>query len=49
MNTPNKSQCEICDSEIDLNESGWMETDTGDACTECVADAEAADHVDEQD
>jgi len=42
------STCEHCDAEIDLSEDGWQETDTGDACSECVEDAAKADHVDEQ-
>lgn len=40
-----KSTCEICDAEIDLSEDGWMETDTGDVCEECVNDAKGHEEV----
>lgn len=31
-----KSTCEICGAEIDLTEDGWLESDTGDICKDCV-------------
>ena len=40
-NQPGTSTCEICGAVIDLNSTTeWMETDTGDVCAQCVADAE---------
>ena len=43
MSEETKSTCEICGSEIDLESDGWMETDTGDACKDCVDAAKGHD------
>ncbi len=43
-----KSTCELCGNEIDLSTEGWMESDTGDVCAECVNDAASADERAEQ-
>ena len=39
-NQPGTSTCEICGAVIDISTTGWMETDTGDVCAQCVRDAE---------
>ena len=39
-NQPRTSTCEICGAVIDISTTGWMETDTGDVCAQCVRDAE---------
>lgn len=39
----NMATCEICGRTFSLKDEGWMETDTGDACPDCVRDAESVE------
>ena len=43
MSEETKSTCEICGAEIDLESDGWMESDTGDVCKDCVDAAKGHD------